>query len=75
MKHSINAYIYVVTDSFGNIDEVVTNEQSNTVQIFGMVKENGDPVFFESEAYSIDGWASTNGFKCVSEEITIFVEI
>lgn len=56
-------YIYAIRDSHGNEWGTVTEESGNTVSVHGGLKTaDGEPVYFESEAYHLRRWAVENGF-------------
>lgn len=60
MEVTVQYKIYVVKDSFKNIWSIVTDEDYNDVQICGMVRDDGEKLYFESEAYHIEQWCREN---------------
>ena len=64
--------IYVVTDKRGHKDAVTADEPGDTVIISGM-GNNGQRIFFESEAYHLSKWCEENGLTLEVIENTIYV--
>lgn len=64
--------IYVVTDKRGHKDAVTADEPGDTVIISGMVN-NGQRIFFESEAYHLSKWCEENDldFKVIENTIDV----
>lgn len=71
----IKYYISIVKDErTGNTDYVVYKEYSDIVFINGMHDENGNYLYFETDAYKLEGWCESNKLKykeiIMEEEIT-----
>lgn len=60
MEVIVQYKIYVVKDSFQNTWSVVTDEDCNDVQICSMVRDDGENIYFESEAHHIEQWCKDN---------------
>jgi len=60
MEVQVQYKIYVVKDSFKNTYSVVTDEDCNDVQICGMFRDDGEKLYFESEAYHLEQWCREN---------------
>jgi hypothetical protein len=60
MEVTVQYKIYVVKDSFKNTWSIVTDEYGNDVQICGMVRDDGEKLYFESEAHHIEQWCREN---------------
>jgi len=75
MYIDVKATVIGVSDRHGNYDTVVVNDMSDTVQICGLMDNDGDYVFFESEAYHIQKWANEHGLKYVCKTGSIEIDI
>lgn len=53
----VDVKIILLKDSHGNKASVVYKETCDTVYIVNLKNEKGDPVYFQAEAYHIEGWA------------------
>jgi len=60
---NITSKIYLLKDSFGNEAYDVAEDGSNSVQICGLFDKDGNPVYFESEAYHLDRWSRDYGIE------------
>lgn len=65
--------IYVVTDRRGHKDAVTVDEPGDSVVISGMVNNDFERIFFESEAYHLSKWCEENGLTLKVIENTIDV--
>jgi hypothetical protein len=74
-KVSTNYYIYAVKDSHGNTWIGVVDEPATEIQVYGMKDASGGPLYFESDAYHLDGWCKEHGLTCVATTGVASVEI
>lgn len=64
--------VHVVWDAFGNTNYTVVEDPSNITQLCGLRAANGDPVYFESDAYHIPSWCREHGLGHRFEERSLF---
>ncbi len=62
--------IYLVKDSHGNEASATCEEGADTVQICGMKDKDGNPQYFESEAYHIHSFCNDYGFELRIHELS-----
>ncbi len=68
--------IYLVKDKFGNKASASCEESFDTIQIGGLTKENGEPSYFESDAYHLASHCVKDGLEMkVVENIQDFDEL
>jgi hypothetical protein len=63
MKVKVEYEIYIVTDSHGNSCSAVANESGDKIALWSLKKTNGEPVYFESEAYHLANFCEEHGLK------------
>jgi hypothetical protein len=54
-------YVYATKDVHGNYDAAVCDDESDCIQICGMKDKDGNPIYFESDAYHLHDWCKENG--------------
>ena len=59
----IEYYIYLVRDNRGNQRHAICEEDSETIQIAGLINKNGKEVYFEEDAYRLKDWCKQNGLQ------------
>jgi len=57
--------IFVVRDSFKGWWAVVTEEDSNIIQVCGMRNKEGEGLYFEAEAYHLETWCKRNNLDYI----------
>lgn len=65
--------IYVVTDRRGHKDAVTADDPGDTIMISGMVGNDFERIFFESEGYHLSKWCDENSLTLEVIENTIDV--
>ncbi len=55
--------IYLLKDTHGNKAFGVVEESCDSVQICGMHDVDSQPLYFESDAYHLDGWCKTHNIE------------
>lgn len=53
--------IYHLWDNSGNECAIVTDDPNTVISPWGLFDENGNSLYFESEAYHLEKWAADNG--------------
>ena len=66
----VRVKIYLVKDILGNTESATCKEGCDRIQICTMVDNNLSPLYFETEAYHLQGWCETHGieFKQIDKE-------
>lgn len=59
----VHTRIYLVKDNFGNKASASCEDSSDTIQISGLKKANGEPSYFESDAYHLESYCKSDGLE------------
>lgn len=69
----VRSRIYLVKDNFGNKASATCEESCDTIRICGLKKGNGEPSYFESDAYHLASHCVEDGLEMkVIEDIHDF---
>jgi hypothetical protein len=62
-KIKVKYEVYIVTDSRGESCAAVVNDESDCVQIYGLIDKSGAPLYFESEAWHLADECKRTGLR------------
>ncbi len=67
---TVHVKIYLVKDSHGNTGSATCECSSDIIQICGMKDEDGNNLYFESDAYHLETWCTDNGLEYQNQNTT-----